>query len=119
MSRSAVHPGQVLAEELSALGVTAAELARQIEVPANRISQIINGKRAITGDTALRLAHWFGTEPEFWMSLQSSYDVSCARQQAGNSIETLPKRHNAPGRPALARVRPHGPATRQSNKATT
>ena len=69
MLQHAVHPGEVLKEEPDALGVTAAELARQIAVPPNRLSQIINGKRAVTGDTALRLGHWFGTDPQFWMNL--------------------------------------------------
>jgi antitoxin HigA-1 len=59
-----VHPGEILAEELTAAGVSASELARQIDVPANRITQILNGKRNITGDTALRIGHWFGTGPE-------------------------------------------------------
>ncbi|NDF71194.1 MAG: addiction module antidote protein, HigA family, partial [Betaproteobacteria bacterium] len=67
MSRTPTHPGEILADELKTLGVSPTELARQIRVPANRISQIINGKRSITGDTALRLAHWFGTNPQFWM----------------------------------------------------
>ena len=66
------------------------KLSRQIRVPANRISQIINGKRAVTGDTALRLAHWFGTSPQFWMNLQALYDVRLAEQKAGTEIKTLP-----------------------------
>lgn len=90
MSRPAVHPGRVLAEELSALGVKPAELARQIDVPANRISQIINGKRAITGDTALRLAHWFKTTPELWLNLQTAYDLKIAQDAAGTAIRSLP-----------------------------
>lgn len=65
MARTPIHPGEILAEELEGLGVSPTELSRQIRVPANRISQIINGKRAVTGDTALRLAHWFGTSPQF------------------------------------------------------
>lgn len=91
MTKLAVHPGKVLAEELATLGVSPTELARQIDVPANRISQIINGKRAITGDTALRLAHWFRTGPEFWMSLQSEYDVSLARLQIGAEVASFPR----------------------------
>ena len=83
MARTPIHPGEVLAEELEQLGVSPTELSRQIRVPANRISQIINGKRAITGDTALRLAHWFGTSPQFWMNLQVLYDVRLAEQEAG------------------------------------
>ncbi|WBT39041.1 HigA family addiction module antitoxin [Hyphomicrobium sp. DMF-1] len=90
MPQKPVHPGKFLADELAALGITPTELARQIAVPANRISQIINGKRAITGDTALRLAHWFRTRPDFWMNLQSAHDVSVAKQSAGTAISALP-----------------------------
>jgi len=75
MARTAIHPGEHLAEELSALGMSAAELARQLGVPTNRITEILNGRRAITGDTALRLAHFFGTSAEFWLNLQSLYDI--------------------------------------------
>lgn len=92
MVRQIVHPGDVLAEKLRAHGVTPTELARQIAVPPNRISQIINGKRAITGDTALRLAHWFGNEPRFWMDLQAQHDVCIAQEQAGDEINALPTR---------------------------
>ena len=75
MPLTATHPGEVLADELRELGVTPTELSRQIAVPPNRISQIIQGKRAITGDTALRLGHWFQTSPQFWLNLQSAYDL--------------------------------------------
>ncbi len=90
MARTPIHPGEILAEELEELGVSPTELSRQIRVPANRISQIINGKRAVTGDTALRLAHWFGTSPQFWMNLQALYDVRLAEQEAGTEIKSLP-----------------------------
>lgn len=90
MPRPAIHPGKVLADELATLGVSPTELARQIKVPPNRISQIINGKRAITGDTALRLAHWFGTKPEHWLGLQVAYEVQIAKREAGSEIERLP-----------------------------
>ena len=90
MARTPIHPGEVLADELEELDVSPTELSRQIRVPANRISQIINGKRAITGDTALRLAHWFGTSPQFWMNLQALYDVRIAEEDAGTEIKTLP-----------------------------
>jgi len=93
MSSKPIHPGKVLAEELAAAGVKPAELARQLAVPANRISQIINGKRAITGDTALRLAHWFKTQPERWLSLQAAYDVHMAQREAGSEIARLPTMH--------------------------
>ena len=90
MARTPIHPGEILADELEELGVSPTELARQIRVPANRISQIINGKRSIPGDTALRLAHWFGTSPQFWMNLQALYDVRMAEEDAGTEIKTLP-----------------------------
>ena len=92
MARPAIHQGEILAEELEELGVTPTDLARQIEVPPNRISQIIHGKRSITGDTALRLGHWFGTSAQFWLNLQMSYDLKIAAQTAGREIERLPKR---------------------------
>lgn len=90
MPRTPIHPGEILAEELEGLGVSPTEFSRQIRVPANRVSQIINGKRAVTGDTALRLAHWFGTSPQFWMNLQALYLVRLAEQQAGAQIKNLP-----------------------------
>lgn len=92
MPRPAIHPGKVLADKLGDLGVTPTELARQIGVPPNRISQIINGKRAITGDTALRLGHWFRTAPQFWLDLQSTYELGIAERTAGTSIRNLPTR---------------------------
>jgi len=92
MARTPIHPGEHLAEELEALGVSPTELARQIRVPPNRISQIINAKRAISGDTALRLAHWFGTSPQFWMNLQALYDVRLVEQEAGQEIKALPRK---------------------------
>jgi addiction module HigA family antidote len=95
MARTPIHPGEILGEELGELGVSPTELSRQIRVPANRISQIINGKRAVTGDTALRLAHWFGTSPQFWMNLQALYDVRVAEQEAGTAIKRLPTRSAA------------------------
>ena len=91
MALTAIHPGEHLAEELEELNMSAAELARQLQVPTNRITAIINGQRAITGDTALRLAHFFGTSAEFWLNLQSLYDLRVAAQKAGKSIKTLPK----------------------------
>ncbi len=85
-----VHPGSILGDELVDRAVSAAELARQISVPANRISQIIAGKRSISSDTALRLGHWFGMEPQFWMNLQSQHDLALARQSVGAEIEKMP-----------------------------
>ena len=72
------HPGEILKEELDEIGISPSELARRLRVPANRLSQIINGKRSVTGDTALRLGHWFGTDPRFWMNLQSQFDLVVA-----------------------------------------
>ena len=91
MSRLAIHPGEVLADELEEIGVSPTELARQLAVPPNRISQIIQGKRAISGDTALRLGHWFGTSPEFWLNLQKLYELRLAREEVGDRVERLPK----------------------------
>jgi antitoxin HigA-1 len=90
MALPAIHPGEHLAEELQALDMSAAELARKIDVPTNRVTQILNGTRAITGDTALRLAHFFGTSPEFWLNLQSLYELRLAQEKAGKSIKALP-----------------------------
>jgi addiction module HigA family antidote len=84
------RPGEHLTEELKALDMSAAELARQLDVPTNRIAQILNGTRAITGDTALRLAHFFGTSAEFWLNLQSLYELRLAQEKAGKSIKSLP-----------------------------
>ena len=75
MGSTAIHPGEHLAEELIALGMSAAEVARKLDVPTNRITGILNGQRAITGDTALRLGHFFGTSAEFWLNLQSIYEL--------------------------------------------
>ena len=92
MTRPAIHPGEILAEELAEIAVTPSELARQLRVPANRITQIVQGKRAITGDTALRLSHWFGTSPQFWLNLQSAYDIRIAEKITGAEIKRLPRR---------------------------
>jgi antitoxin HigA-1 len=95
MARTPIHPGEVLADELHEIAIPAAELARSLEVPANRISQIIAGKRAISADTALRLARYFGTTPDFWMNLQKTYDLDLARQQLGKSLNRIPQRSTA------------------------
>ena len=103
MARSAIHPGEHLAEELATLGMSAAELARQLKVPANRVTEILNGQRALTGDTALRLGHFFGTSPEFWLNLQSLYELRRAELRAGRTIKTLPRLDRRKGRPAPVR----------------
>src|SRR5580658_9985872 len=90
MPVTAIHPGEHLAEELSELGMSAAELAQQLEVPTNRITEILNGRRGMSGDTALRLAHFFGTTAEFWLNLQSLYEIRLAQQKSGKSIKSLP-----------------------------
>ena len=94
MPRTPIHPGEHLAEELRELGMSAAELSRQIDVPVNRITGIIHGQRGITADTALRLGHWFGTSPQFWMNLQQNYELRLAESQVGAKIAVLPRRTN-------------------------
>src|SRR5688572_19032973 len=91
MALIAIHPGEHLAEELDALGMSAAELGRRIDVPTNRVTGILNGQRSITGDTALRLAHFFGTSPEFWLNLQALYELRLAEAKTGKAIKKLPK----------------------------
>lgn len=90
MPATAIHPGKHLAEELNELKMSAASLARRLNVPTNRITEILNGRRAVTGDTALRLAHFFGTSAEFWLNLQKLYELRLAEKKAGNNIKTLP-----------------------------
>ena len=90
MGRSAIHPGEHLAEQLEALNMSAAELARHLKVPTNRITEILNGRRAITGDTALRLGHFFGTSPEFWLNLQKIYELRLAEAKSWETIKGLP-----------------------------
>ncbi|MCL5125059.1 MAG: HigA family addiction module antitoxin [Deltaproteobacteria bacterium] len=90
MGRSVIHPGEHLAEQIEKLGISAAELARQLRVPTNRVTEILKGLRSITGDTALRLGHFFGTSPEFWMNLQKIYDLRLAESKVGETIRELP-----------------------------
>ena len=90
MALPAIHPGEHLADELGTLGMRAAELARQLDVPTNRITEILNGQRAITGDTALRLAHFFGTSAQSWLNLQNLYELRLAERKAGKTIKALP-----------------------------
>lgn len=92
MARTPIHPGEHLAEELRELGISAAELARRLDVPVNRITSIMNGQRGITADTALRLGHWFGTSPEFWLNLQKLYELRLAQNEVGDKIGKLPRR---------------------------
>ena len=91
MGRSPIHPGEHLAEQLEELDISAAALARQLKVPTNRVTEILNGQRAVTGDTALRLGHLFGTSAEFWLNLQKLYELRLAQEQAGDEVRKLPK----------------------------
>ena len=90
MFKRAVHPGEILKDELAEFGVTPTEFARQIDVPANRVSQIIAGKRSVTGDSALRFGHWFGVDPQFWLNLQSQFDLAVAERKTGGAVRGLP-----------------------------
>jgi addiction module HigA family antidote len=90
MARTPIHPGEHLAEQLEALNMSAAELGRQLSVPTNRITAILKGQRAITGDTALRLGHFFNSNPQFWLNLQAIYDLRQAEQKVGVTISQLP-----------------------------
>jgi antitoxin HigA-1 len=91
MARTPIHPGEVLAEQLGELRMTPTALARVLRVPANRMLQIVQGKRNLTADTALRLGHYFGTSPEFWLNLQKSYDLRIAEQRIGKQVADLPR----------------------------
>ena len=97
MIKASVHPGSVLKDELDEIGISLAEFSRQIDVPANRISQIVAGKRSITGDTALRLGHWFGMSAQFWLNLQTQFDLNLAEREAGEAIHHLPTRGDFAG----------------------
>ncbi len=90
MSRTPIHPGEILRDELEEIGISGTELSRQIKVPENRIPQILAGKRSITADTALRLGKWFGTTPAFWLNLQKSYELRKAAREIGKEIDTIP-----------------------------
>lgn len=107
MSRTAIHPGEHLAEQLEELQMSAAALARRLKVPTNRVTEILNGRRSITGDTALRLGHFFATSPQFWLNLQTMYDLRVAERRTGSAIKSLP---------TLARP---GAATGSSRPATS
>ena len=81
-----VHPGEILQEDLDALGMSAAEFARRIEVPVNRVTGILKGRRSVTGDTALRLGRFFGTSGQLWLNLQKLYELRLAEQGNGAAI---------------------------------
>ena len=90
--RTPIHPGEILKDELQELGISGAELARQLRVPENRMSEIMRGRRNITADTALRLGKWFGSSALFWMNLQKSYELRSAEQEIGNDIDQIQPR---------------------------
>ncbi len=91
MARLLIHPGEHLADELKALGMSANELAKELGVPTNRLTEIIRGKRGISGDTALRLGRWFGTGPDIWMNLQKNYELRLAEQELGDTLQKIPE----------------------------
>lgn len=86
-----IHPGEILDEEfLKPMKISQSKLARDIDVPTRRINEIVRGKRAITSDTAMRLAAYFGTTPEFWMNLQTTYDLRVLSQKQHSVYDKLP-----------------------------
>ena len=93
MARIIIHPGEHLADELKSLGLSANEMAKELGVPTNRITEIIRGKRGISGDTALRLGRWFGTGPDIWMNLQKNYELRRAEQEIGDALKKIPVHH--------------------------
>lgn len=93
MSNTHIHPGEILDEEfLKPLSITQYRLAKDICVPARRVNEIIHGNRSITADTALRLSQYFGTSAEFWLNLQSRYDLLTQQRETGSSIKKQVKR---------------------------
>ncbi len=98
MARTAIHPGQHLAEAIEASGITAAQLARDIEVPPNRVTGILHGTRGITADTALRLRRYLDISAAFWMNLQQIYDLRRAEQEIGDGLSRIPTRRGGRGR---------------------
>jgi len=89
MARTPIHPGEHLADAIEGLGITAAELAREINVPANRVTGILHGQRGITADTALRLGRFFGTSAAFWLNLQQLHDVRLVQQEIGSELARI------------------------------
>lgn len=102
MARTPIHPGEILGDELEEIGLSAKRLADAIEVPPNRLYQLLAGKRSITADTALRLGRYFGMSADFWMNLQSAYELDLARRHSGKAIQRIPKRSAAPAQPRPA-----------------
>ena len=89
MPSKPIHPGEILKDELEGLNISAAELARAIKVPANRISQILTGKRNLSADTSLRLGKLFGTGPQFWLNLQTAYELDLAKAGGGPDLSAI------------------------------
>jgi addiction module HigA family antidote len=104
MAREPIHPGKFLADELAALNMSATELARTLNVPPNRIYQILNGKRSLTADTALRLSQWLGTSAELWLNLQKMYELRLAEVQTGEEIKRTVLRRSSSQEPVTAAV---------------
>jgi addiction module HigA family antidote len=102
MARTPIHPGEILADELEEIGLTAKKLADALEVPPNRLYQILAGKRNMTADTALRLGRYFGMSADFWMNLQTAFDLDLARQRTGKAIERIARRRVVPAEPRHA-----------------
>src|SRR5260370_29274582 len=96
MARTPIHPGEILSDELEDLDISAAELGRILHVPANRITQILKGQRAITADTALRLGKWLGTGAELWINLQKSYELRQAQRELEDELKTIVRRKPQP-----------------------
>ena len=96
MARTPIHPGEILGDELKETNLSAKKLADLIEVPPNRLYQLVAGKRNMTADTALRLSRYFGTSADFWMNLQTAYELDVARQQIGKAVQRIPKRSQTP-----------------------
>jgi addiction module HigA family antidote len=91
-----IHPGEILLEEfLDPMGISQYRLAKDIRVPARRINEIVHGKRAISADTALRLGHYFGMSPEFWINLQTRYDLEVGKEKLADTLTRLVQVHAA------------------------
>ena len=100
MARTPIHPGEILADELEEIDLSAKQLADLIDVPPNRLYQILAGKRNVTADTALRLSRYFGTSADFWMNLQTAFELDLARQEIGKQIQRIPRRTLQPNNEA-------------------
>jgi len=94
--RPAIHPGEILADELKELNLSAAAFSRAVHVPTNRVTQILRGERSITADTALRIGYYLGTGPELWINLQRAHDLRVAEQTGGETIRSSITPHRQP-----------------------